>query len=192
MGYAWEKPNGQNKVREVQYSTNKLIREVKRSYFDKLGEKLSGPQTGQKHFWIAFKRITNKKKLTNIPPIFDNNVYVTNFQHKANIFNDYFADQCKTHDKGSVLPDFISRADISKSLIIVNTDQIIEIIQKYSTKMAHGCDEISIAMLQLCAREVASPLSLIFQRRLSTGTFPVPWKCANIQPIDKKQPSSKI
>ena len=26
----------------------------------------------QKMFWTAVKRITNKKKLTNIPPIFDN------------------------------------------------------------------------------------------------------------------------
>ena len=186
MGYAWEKPNDHNKVRVVQNSTNKLIREAKRSYFDKLGDKLSDPQTGQKHFWTAFKRITNKKKLTNIPPIFDNNVYVTNFQHKANIFNDYFADQCKTHDNGSVLPDFISRTDISKSLIIVNTDQIIEIIQKYSTKKAHGFDEISVAMLQLCTREDALPLRLIFQKCLSTDTFPVPWKCANVQPIHKK------
>ena len=50
------------------------------------------------------------------------------------------------------MTDFISRTGISKSLI-VNTDQIIEIIQKYSIKKAHGCDEISVAMLQLCAIE---------------------------------------
>ena len=107
------KPNDHNKVREVQNSTNKTICEAKRSYFEKLGDKPSDPQTGQKHFLTAFKRITNQKKLTNIPPILENNTYVTNFQHKAKIFNDYFAEQCKIHDNGSVLPDFISRTDIS-------------------------------------------------------------------------------
>ena len=71
---------------------------------------------------------------------------------------------------------------------ISNTDQIIEIIQKYSSKKSHGCDEISVAMLQLCAREGALPLSLIFQRCLLTGTFPVPWKCANVQRLFIKKP----
>jgi hypothetical protein len=85
------------------------------------------------------------------------------------------------------LPDFISRTNVSISHINVNTDQIVDIIQKYSTKKAHGCDEISVAMLQLCAIEVALPLSLIFQKCLSTGTFPDSWKCANVQPIHKKK-----
>ena len=179
-------PNDHNKVREVQNATNKLIREAKHSYFEKLGDKLSDPQTGQKTFWTAFKRITNKKKLTNIPPIFDNNIYVTNFHQKAKIFNDYFADQCKIHDNGSVLPDYFSRTDLSISYVDVNTDQIVDIIRKYSSKKAHGCDEISVAMLQLCATEVALPLSLIFQKCLSSGTFPDSWKCANVQPVHKK------
>ena len=41
-------------------------------------------------------------------------------------------------------------------------------------------------MLQLCATEVALPLCLIFQKCLSTGTFPDLWKRANVQPILKK------
>ena len=41
-------------------------------------------------------------------------------------------------------------------------------------------------MLQLCAIEVALPLSLIFQKCLLTGTFPDSWKYANVQPVHKK------
>ena len=126
---------------------------------DTLGTKLSDPSIGHKNFWTAFKRITNKKKLTNIPPIFDNNTYVTNFQQKTKIFNDYFADQCKIHDNGSVLPEFISKTNASISYININVDQIVDIIQKYSSKKAHGCDDVSVAMLQLCASEVAISLS---------------------------------
>ena len=69
--------------------TTKLIREAKRSYYEKLGNKLSDPQTGQKKFWTAFKRISNKKKIMNIPPIFDNNMYVSNFQQKAKILFEF-------------------------------------------------------------------------------------------------------
>ena len=126
-------------------------------------------------FWTAFKRITNKKKLTNIPPIFDNNTYITNFQQKAKIFNDYFVDQCKNHDNGSILPEFISMTESSISHVDTNIDKIVAIIQKYSANKAHGCDEISVAMLKLCAAEVAIPLRLIFQKCLSTGTFPDSW-----------------
>ena len=179
-------PADHDKVREIQNSTNKLICKAKRSYYEKLGTKLSDPQIGHKSFWTAFKRITNKKKLTNIPPIFDNNTYVTNFQQKTKIFNDYFADQCKIHDNGSALPEFIYKTNASISHININVDQIVDIIQKYSSKKAHGCDEMSVAMLQLCASEVAIPLTLIFQKCLISGTFPNLWKSANVQPIHKK------
>ena len=121
--------NDHDNVREVQNSTNKLIREAKQIYYEQLGNKLSDPQTGQKNFWSAFKRVTNKKKHTNIPPIINNNIYVTNFQQKANIFNDYFANQCKIHDNGSSLPEFISKTNASISHINITTDQIVDIIK---------------------------------------------------------------
>ena len=103
--------NDHAKVREVQNITNKLIREAKQLHYKKLANKLSDPHTGPMNFWNAFIRITNKTKHTNIPPIVDNNTYVSNIppivdnntyvsntQQKANIFNDYFADQCKILD----------------------------------------------------------------------------------------------
>ena len=101
--------NDHGNVREIQNSTNKLIHEAKQSYFEKLGHRLSDPKTGQINIWTAFKRITNKKKLTNIPPVIHNNIYRTNFQQKVNVFNNYFADQCKILDNGSALPGFISK-----------------------------------------------------------------------------------
>ena len=75
-------PGERDNVREVQNSTNKLINAAKRTFYVNLGNKLPDPNTGQKHFWTAFKRISNKKKQTNIPPIFENNCYMTNFQQK--------------------------------------------------------------------------------------------------------------
>ena len=180
------KPEDHDKVREVQNSTNKMIRETKSSYYEKLGDTISDPRTGQKHFWTAFKRITNKKKTTNIPPIIDNKLFVSNFQQKAKIFNDYFADQCTIHDNGSVLPAFNLRTNAILSQIDINEDQIVDIISKQNSKKAHGCDNISVAMLQLCPTEISVPLSLIFQKCVTIGKFPDSWKFANVQPIHKK------
>ena len=72
-------PNGRDKVRQVRNSTNKLIKEAKVAYYTNLGNKLSDPLTGQKHFWTASKKITNKKRNTNIPPVIDDGFFISNY-----------------------------------------------------------------------------------------------------------------
>ena len=131
-------------------------------------------------------KLSNKKKTTNIPPIIENNVYISNFGQKASLFNDYFADQCKIIDNGSVLPPLNFRTSSVFSDIKIDPDEIVKIILSLNTNKAHGCDGISMAMLKLCPEEIAVPLSIIFQRCVSTGTFPDSWKLANVQPIYKK------
>ena len=175
--------NGITSARSKTRQTNLLMQLNGYSYVN-LGNKFSDPNTGQKHFWTAFERISNKKKQTNIPPIFENNCYVTNFQQT---FNDYFAEQCKMYDNGSLLPKFVSQTNAAMSQINITTTQIIDIIQKYSTKKLHGCDDISVTMLQLCPTKVAVPLQLIFQKCVLTGAFPDTWKCATVVPIHKKK-----
>ena len=76
-----------------------------------LGDELSDPKTGPKNFWTALKNVVNKNKYTNIPPIIENNIYISNFHLKANIFNDHFAMQCKIHDNGSALPNLVSKTN---------------------------------------------------------------------------------
>ena len=83
------------------------VRKVaKLSYYFNLGNKLSDPNTGQKKFWTAFKKLANQKKehkySTNrhwrsrvrIRIRVRVRVYVSNFKQKAGIFNEYFANQC--------------------------------------------------------------------------------------------------
>ena len=54
-----KKHDDHDKVREVQNSTNSRIRQAKQTYYVKLGNILCNPQTGQKNFWSAFKRVKN-------------------------------------------------------------------------------------------------------------------------------------
>ena len=72
------------------------------------------------------------------------------------------------------------------SNIVINPDEIVGIILKQKLNKAHGCDNVSMAMLKLCPKEIAVPLSLIFQKCVDTGKFPDSWKLANVQPIHKK------
>ena len=124
-------------------STNKFIKEAKLAYYTNLGIKLSDPETGQKHFWTAYKRIANKKRNTNIPPIIDDDIFISNFKKKADLFNDYFAKQCIINDNGSVLPSLVPKTAASLSHVSVTKEQIINIINNLSSNKAHGYNGIS-------------------------------------------------
>ena len=147
---------------------------------------MSDPQTGVKDFWNAFKRISNKTKQLNIPTIVLNDTYISNFAKKANIFNDYFADQCTILDNDSTLPEVNYKTMASTNHVDMSTHKIINIIDKMNPKKGGGHDGISISMLQLCVSEVAFPLQKIFQKCIVTGSFPNIWKFANVQPVHKK------
>ena len=174
------------KVREVRNLTNKLIKEAKLAYYTNLGNKLSDHAIWHKQFWTAYKKIADKKRNTNIPPIIDNDIYISNSEKKADIFNEYFANQCTINDNGSVLPRFVSKTDELLTHVSVRREQIISIINHFSPNKAHGYDRISVSMLKLCAAKIAAPLQIIFQDCINSGTFPGCWKYANVQSIHKK------
>ena len=181
------RPNGGIEyVKSVQKETKNIINGAKSDFFSKLSKKLCDPQTGQREFWGAYKRILNKKKNTNIPPLLENGRFVTDFNEKAKIFNSFFAQQCRPLDMISNIPTFFRRTNNTIDSVIVNSEMIISIIKKMNAKKAHGFDGISIKMLQICPDEVSVPLSIIFKKCLETGSFPSKWKSANVQPVHKK------
>ena len=61
-----------------------------------------------------------------------------------------------------------------------------KLFANFPPSKAHGCDDISVSMLQLRPDKFAYPLRLIFQKCIETGSFPDSWKKANVQHIRKK------
>ena len=72
---------------------------------------LSDPTSGIKSYWATLNKIINQKRFSNVSPLLENGVSVTNFQTKANIFNDHFVEQCSVIINDSVLPNLVSRCD---------------------------------------------------------------------------------
>ena len=91
-------------------------------------------------YWVTLNKIINKKKFSNIPrpPLLENGVFVTNFQTKANIFNDHFVEQCSLINSDSVLPNIVSRCDSSLSSIEIIGEKILKIIRSRDHRKAHG------------------------------------------------------
>ena len=99
-------------------------------------------------------RLVGNKKITNIPPLLENDVFITSFDEKANIFNNYFAKQCNPMENDSVLPLFRSLSVNKLSDINIDASKIISIINKLNAKKAHGHDDIAISMLKIAKDEV--------------------------------------
>ena len=71
-------------------NTTKMITDAKNKYYTDLGERLCDPSVGIKTHWKTLRKIINKKQVMNIPPILLDGVFITNFQNKADLFNDFF------------------------------------------------------------------------------------------------------
>ena len=100
-----------NKFSEIQMLSTEistLILERKEKYYHDLSMKLNDPKTSAKTYWSILKSFYNDSKIPLIPPLLVNNKIVSDFTEKANLFNDFFATQCKPLSYNSVLPSTIS------------------------------------------------------------------------------------
>ena len=121
-----------------------------------------------KTYWRTLNRIINKKETTNIPPLLENGIFVTNFQKKADIFNEFFVQQCSLN-----LNDPFPRCNNHLENINIDADNVLKIIQSLDCNKAHGWDNLSISMAKICDSGIVKPLCFIYEKSMMTGTFPI-------------------
>ena len=149
--------------------------------------KLTNAEKSSKAYRSILKIFLNNKKIPLVSPLFCENCFITNYEEKAELFNSFFADQCSLVSNASKLPSsFTLYTDNRLSTVTFSQDDIGKIIQNLNPNKAHGHDNISIRMLNICGSSIYGPLELIFKETLSTGFFPSNRKKENIVPIHKK------
>ena len=169
-----------------------LITTAKESYFINLGKKLNDPKTSPKTYWSIIKRFLNKIKISTIPPLLVNGMFVTDFRKKASIFNIFFAEQCNIFNNGSVLPEINYKTHKRLLIITISTENLTRMIKDLNPNKAHGHDNISIKMIQVCGDSIIPPLKIIFESAIKSGNFPDSWKKGNIIPVHKKESKNLI
>ena len=126
-----------------------MITIAKDNYFASLGRKLSNPGIGIKTYWFTLNKIVNKKKVTNILPLLENGLFVTNFQNKAEIFNNYFVQQCSLNMNNSILPrSYMTRCNNLLETIEIDANKVLKIIRSLDCNKAHGWDDMPVSMLK--------------------------------------------
>ena len=145
------------------------------------------PQTSPKSYWSILKTFLNNKRTPYIPPLLHQDKFIIDFKDKAEMFNNFFADQCSILRNKSELPATLSKKT-SESLTTIDfsNNDILKIIRNSVPNKAHGHDMISIRMVEICNYSICKSLKLIFQSCLESGKFPSEWKKANVVPIHKK------
>ena len=169
---------------------SKLIEDAKGKYLTKIGRTLSDLETGKKLYWSLINKILNKAKIPIIPPLIENDIFVLDFTAKAEIFNDYFIQQCTTIDTGSELPPPSVPNTSLLTGFSMSDEKILNIIRSLNPNKAHGWDDISVRMIKTCDDALLLPLRLIFESCMTQGVFPQVWKQANVVPIHKKNSKS--
>ena len=168
------------------------IEKAKEKHLADMGAKLADPSTGQKSYWRILNKLLNKCKVPRIPPLFVQTKFITDLRDKAKLFNDYFTSQCSPLPNDSELPAFVSCTNSTIDTFSITRDEINDIITGLNPKKAHGPDDISANMVQLCGDRLSLPLKLIFENILKTGIFPDQWKEANVTPVHKKNDKQLI
>ena len=149
-------------MRIVRNQTTHLIDDAKENYFESLGKKLTDPKTEIKAYWQSINKLLNKKKITKIPPLLQNDIFVTNVQTKTTIFNDFFVKQCSLLENDAVLPALFPRTSLIPEDIEVSARKLLELIRSLDSNKARGCHDVSISMLKICYEAIVLPLKLIY------------------------------
>ena len=180
------------KLDDSKLEISSLILKAKEDYLKQQGAKLADPSTSRKTYWKIINGFLNKCKVPRIPPLFFEGNFFTDCKQKATIFNNYFAKQCTPFLTDSILPNLVYHTNKRFTSIDFSQDEIKDILKILKTNKAHGPDNISVSMIQLCGEDLCVPLQIIFQNIIETGIFPDQWKEANVTPVHKKKDKQTV
>ena len=175
------------KFRQLRNETNTMIRNSKQQFYDNIAEKLKSKSLSSKDWWSTLKTFISPNLNSAIPPIESEWIIYTDDFEKANLFNNYFQGQTVLDDSNAILPELPEPSYLtSLSSIAFDPQEVEEILRTLKTDKASGPDGLSNRILKELSHELSSPLCSLFNKSLSLGKFPSPYKDANVTPVHKK------
>ena len=119
-----------NEVEYLQNELKSLIEAKKEKCYSRISRRMTNPLTCTKTYCSILKSFLSNKKIPCIPPLFHQNRYITKYKDKAELFNNFFANQCSLIKNSSVLLFVLfKRTENVISSIDFGSDDIAKIIQ---------------------------------------------------------------
>jgi len=150
-------------------------------------KKLKEGKVGTKLWWNIVKDKQGNTKDETIPPLItkDGTLAVSS-EEKTDALARHFSSKMTVpypEQKPPTLP-ILSNEKLSR--ITTSEREVEKLLRNVDTRKATGPDGVNPRLLQRCAKELSSPLTLIFNTCLSSCKWPTLWKQSNVVPIFKK------
>ena len=139
-----------------------------------------------KSYWSLLKILLNNEKIPLIPPLFHSNRFILDFKHKAELFNDFFSNQCSLINNNSKLPTNLNHVTDRRLSSVTSSAGDIKLFKFLIQTKRMDMTIFSIRMLKICGDTINEPLELMFKKVLITGIYPSDWKKGKIVPVHKK------
>ena len=164
-----------------------MIRNSKKSYYNKLADRLQSSTLSTKDWWSTLKSFINSNSNSSIPPLEYGNKIYTNESDKANIFNKYFQSQTILDETNAVPPD-IAPPDLNSELtnIVLTPLEVESVLKTLTVGKASGPNGLSNRVLKELSVQLSIRFCSLFNQSLQTGFLPSFYKEANVCPVPKK------
>ena len=124
------------------------LRNAKQEYSDSLTKKLKTSNLSSQDYWKTLKSFIKPSQNITIPPLFHENIYVADNDGKANILNNYFAEQTVLDDHLASLLELVERAGPTLNTIVFSPTQVEELLSSLKLGRASGPDNINNKILK--------------------------------------------
>lgn len=157
---------------------------------------LTNIQNNIKNNIKLFWSFTKKKKQSNTYPsvLKHEGESSDNPDTICEMFSTFFKSTYKSQNQASNSHDSINTFlnHPSQNPTVISSDDVVNVLSKIDINKNGGPDRIPNIFLKNCAHQLALPLSIIFNKSLSSGIFPSTFKEAFVTPIFKNGDSSNI
>ena len=178
------------KFKTYRNKLHNLIRKSKRDYMYKRFEQIKG---NMKKTWNMINQIIGRNKKDNQQTVFKKGTdLVTSPIEIANEFNTFFVNigpklAKEINNSGKDYFEYMNNPLYENIFMkpIVETE-IIKIISKFNKNKSPGYDDIGNNVLKKISKEIAIPLTRIFNLSISSGEVPDSLNIAKVVPIYKK------
>lgn len=110
----------------------------------------------------------------------------------CNLFSNYFRTTFLDPDPVPSYCATQNNSPCAMSSLVISDNNVFKLLKSLDLNKSAGPDTIPAQFLVNCAKELSSPVTLLFQRSLREGIVPDIWKRAYITPIHKKGPKNDI
>ena len=107
-------------------------------------------------------------------------------QQIAELFNSYFVSVFTAPSEMSTLSAPLTSSYPTLTELEIPVEMVLTFLKQLDVNKATGSNGIPVRLLKETADQIASSLTMLFNKSLRLGIFPGDWKLANIVPIFKK------